>query len=137
MKLVLVLAAGLVVILLMMFLRGAFSKPSALKNEVSRLERPQIAWAFIGMLRIVRGLAGVLAVVIAFLVLKRLLAGFVEISDAHSTKSAWLIALKMCLLLLPSTALFGVAGMIRKKVNLLYQKGTQSQKLLIANRWSF
>lgn len=137
MKLVLVLTVGLGVMLLMMFLRGAFSGKSAPKNEVSRLERSQIPWVSIGILRIVRGLAGVLAVVIVLLVLKRLLAGFVEISDVNSTRGAWLVALKICLLLMPSTALFGVSGMIRKKVNLLYQKATHSRNLLIASRWSF
>ena len=137
MKVVAAIGIGIGIFIFISILRGMLSKPSISEEKSIQLEGPKIPWASIYALRLLRGLVGVLALLVAILTLKWFSVGFGMMLDPKSSASGWRITFYILLKLLPLLIVCWAAGALRDKVNILYQNGARTRELLIASRWHF
>lgn len=137
MKLVIALGIGFGVIIFIALLRSLFSRRNVPAVAVVKLEEPGVPWFSIGVLRLLRILVGVLAILVAILTLRWMLFGFAVTLDTGSSTSGWKIAFYFVLKMMPLLTVCWIAGALRDKINSLYRDGARTRELLIATRWHF
>lgn len=137
MKIIIALGIGFGFIIFIALLRSLFSKRSVPAVAVVKLGEPEVPWFSIGVLRLLRILVAVLAILVAILTLRWMLFGFSVTLDTGSSASGWKIAFYFILRMVPLLAVCWIAGALRDKINSLYRDGTRTRELLIASRWHF